>query len=264
MGVTQSCASSSLYRDSVRASFHESSNNAFSVITNYESPVNALKPIQSSSTDVSFNISSGDKQVYYWKLPLEFTGNKLTSYGGNLYYTIRIVRGSDFIPAITDPDVVIENQNDVTILHYRSIFPNITQSYRIPFTEEHWKRSDGKQINRQYFMMVLADIKSIFIRTIHGTTAVAVLSNISLDTASEHGSNERALEVEQCACPQGHIGLSCEGCAPGYTKNQNVLGLCERCNCNGHSDECDPQAGVCLVSVCSFLLNCILVYFFNL
>ena len=26
------------------------------------------------------------------------------------------------------------------------------------------------------------------------------------------------------------------------------LGKCEACNCNGHTDECDPATGQCLVS----------------
>uniref|UniRef100_A0A182JY83 Basement membrane-specific heparan sulfate proteoglycan core protein n=1 Tax=Anopheles christyi TaxID=43041 RepID=A0A182JY83_9DIPT len=51
-----------------------------------------------------------------------------------------------------------------------------------------------------------------------------------------------------CQCPTGHIGLSCEDCAPGYYKGDQgiYLGLCEPCACNGHSDECDPQTGACL------------------
>lgn len=29
--------------------------------------------------------------VYYWQLPIEFLGNKLASYGGDLKYTVRYV-----------------------------------------------------------------------------------------------------------------------------------------------------------------------------
>lgn len=74
---------------------------------------------------------------------------------------------------------------------------------------------------------------------------------MSLDTASERntGSLERALSVEQCECPPGYKGLSCEDCDYGYTRNDDglYLGLCEPCQCNGRSNECDPEIGICQV-----------------
>lgn len=56
--------------------------------------------------------------------------------------------------------------------------------------------------------------------------------------------------MEQCACPQGYRGTSCEECDAGYTRVDEglYLGICEPCNCNGHSTQCDPDSGVCLVS----------------
>lgn len=78
--------------------------------------------------------------------------------------------------------------------------------------------------------------------------------SVSLDTANERntGSLERALEVEQCKCPVGYVGLSCEDCDIGYYRTQNglYLGLCESCECNGHSNECDADTGICYVSSC--------------
>lgn len=261
MGVTQSCTSSSWYRDAVRVSFNQNGHE-FGVITNYESPDIAPISIQSSSYEVAFQIPSGDSQVYYWKLPSIFAGNKLTAYGGHLNYTIRYVPvPGGFMSRNNAPDVVIKSENDVTILHYRhdDISPSSSQSYEVPITDEHWQRSDGNQVNRQHLLMALADVESIFIKATYTTTTEeAALSHVSLDTASEHnrGSFVRASEVEQCSCPQGHIGLSCEDCAPGYTRSDNgiYLGLCERCNCNGHSDECEPETGVCLVRTYLFCI----------
>ena len=76
------------------------------------------------------------------------------------------------------------------------------------------------------------------------------LSEVSLDIAEERNTGQtRAYAVEQCSCPRGYTGLSCEDCDAGYTRSvQGVyLGLCEPCNCNGHSNECDPDSGVCRV-----------------
>ena len=61
---------------------------------------------------------------------------------------------------------------------------------------------------------------------------------------------EKAYAVEMCECPQGYRGLSCEDCDIGFTRGSSGLYLstCEPCNCNGHSNDCDPNSGVCSVS----------------
>lgn len=77
------------------------------------------------------------------------------------------------------------------------------------------------------------------------------LISVSLDIADERNTGlERALAVEQCHCPPGYKGLSCEDCDVGYTRSESgiYLGICERCSCNGHSNECDPETGDCYVS----------------
>lgn len=75
--------------------------------------------------------------------------------------------------------------------------------------------------------------------------------SVSLDIAEDRNTGQnRAVEVEQCACPAGYRGTSCEECEAGYTRVEEglYLGICELCNCNGHSTQCDPELGVCMVS----------------
>ena len=50
------------------------------------------------------------------------------------------------------------------------------------------------------------------------------ISSIKLDTVSARGS-EVAAFVEQCRCPPGYTGLSCEQCAPGYERDQASTSL---------------------------------------
>lgn len=259
-GVTSTCTSSSLYRDSVRASFAPN-RNEFSLITDFEAPEEADQDIQVINNEAIFRNSSGDQDVFFWRLPSRFAGNKITSYGGNLNYSIRYVpTPGGSMSRNNAPDVVIRSENDITILHYRrdEVAPSSLQSYEVPILEEYWQRSDGNAVTRQYLLMALADVSDIFIKATYTTTTdEAALSHVTLDTTSRHytGNNAKAIEVEQCSCPQGHQGTSCEDCAPGFTRTGGgiYLGLCEPCNCNGHSDECDAETGVCHVSLYSIL-----------
>lgn len=253
-GVTQSCTSSSLYRDSVRATF-ASNRHEFGLVTDFESPQEVDQEISTYNNEVSFRGLAGDPDVYFWRLPSRFAGNKITSYGGNLNYTIRYVpTPGGFMSRNNAPDVVIRSFNDITILHYRrdEVVPSNSQSYVVPLLEENWQRIDGNKVNREHLLMTLADVSDIFVKATYTTTTdEAALSQVTLDTASRHftGNNVHASEVEQCSCPIGHEGTSCEDCAPGYKRGRDgiYLGLCEPCDCNGHSDECDAETGVCHV-----------------
>lgn len=109
-------------------------------------------------------------------------------------------------------------------------------------------------INREYFLMALSNIEAIYIKaTYTTTTSEVVLNEISMDTAVSHFTGKpQAFEVEQCVCPEEYTGLSCENCAPGYTRNLEAglyLGNCERCSCNGNSNDCDSETGVCRVGI---------------
>lgn len=81
------------------------------------------------------------------------------------------------------------------------------------------------------------------------------LLHIGLDSAIDprpgyiYRESDYALAVEQCQCPPNYQGLSCEECAPGYYRIQSGPhgGYCVPCQCNGHSNECDVNTGVCLV-----------------
>ena len=60
--------------------------------------------------------------------------------------------------------------------------------------------------------MVLADLERIWCKATPKTkTTKSSISYVVMETASENELNtEPAVEVEQCICPEGYDGLSCE------------------------------------------------------
>lgn len=257
MGVVTQCTSSSLFRDSIRASFVSSQSQAseFSLVSGYNDPTEVVRRLNVENREVAFSNfaeTAGD-ETYYWSLPPTFLGNKLTSYGGNLKYTVRYTpQPSGGASRSSSPDVVFVSGNEITLHHYRqeNLPPSGSQTFTVPIFEDSWQHVDGRTANRPQLLMTLANVTAIYIKATYTTVAEeAGLSKVELDIATEQnfGGNQRAVEVEQCACDKGHQGLSCEDCAPGYYKGDQglYLGLCERCECNGHSDECDSKTGIC-------------------
>lgn len=61
-------------------------------------------------------------------------------------------------------------------------------------------------------MMALADLDEILIRATYSTDMVsASIAGVSMETAvPTYSSLPRALEVEECRCPPGYRGLSCQ------------------------------------------------------
>ncbi|XP_059622285.1 basement membrane-specific heparan sulfate proteoglycan core protein isoform X2 [Phlebotomus argentipes] len=254
MGVARQCMSSNYYRDSIQSTLYRDRSD-FDIIFNYDDPqLGDRESVQVSSYETIFrNVQHDDTEVYYWSLPTRFVGDKVTSYGGVLNYTVRFTpQPGSAMSRNSAPDVVIKSENDITILHFRKdeIRPTAPQSYSVPIIEQHWQRSDGKEVNREHLLMALADVSYIFIKATYTTTTdEAALSQVSLDIAVPKSvqTGGRAYEVEMCQCPQGYTGLSCEDCAPGYKRSDEglYLGLCEPCECHGHSSDCDPVTGVC-------------------
>ena len=81
-----------------------------------------------------------------------------------------------------------------------------------------------------------------------------------MDTSVPRASSGEMIpssSVEQCACPPGYKGLSCENCSPGYTRSTEglYLGLCRPCECSGYSTTCDANTGVCQVNISAFDLT---------
>ncbi|KAM9505208.1 basement membrane-specific heparan sulfate proteoglycan core protein-like isoform 16-T16 [Salvelinus alpinus] len=257
MGVTQQCSSSSHYRDQVSSVFAPGNFQGFALVNRQRTnriSTGFTVEVSTDGTQLSYsNFDYLGQEPHYWQLPGAFQGDKVNSYGGKLKYTISFVAGQRGT-AIEDTDVQIIG-NDITLvarqLWQRGKGTRESRQFELVFREENWRRPDGMPATREHLMMVLADLDDILVRASYYTEMrSSSISEVSMEVAVPNYSGlAQALEVEQCRCPPAYQGLSCQDCAPGYTRTGGglYLGHCELCECNGHSDSCHPETGICTI-----------------
>ncbi|XP_049312046.1 basement membrane-specific heparan sulfate proteoglycan core protein isoform X31 [Bactrocera dorsalis] len=252
-GLTKQCSSSSWYRDQISSSFGRSgAPHGFELIRDYKAAQPSKVNFQQYNSALTFNQQLSPDPLY-WSLPAPFLGDKITAYGGKLSYNLSYnPLPGGLMSRNTAPDVVISGE-DITIIHYRKagVNPSQPSSYSVPIIESAWQRPDGQVVNREHLLMTLSKIDAIYIKATYTTsTKDGQLTQVSLDIATQNNiGTPRAYEVEECRCPVGYIGLSCERCAPGYKRLSEgglYLGVCIQCECNGHSDQCDAETGTCI------------------
>uniref|UniRef100_A0A8C2WMQ1 Heparan sulfate proteoglycan 2 n=1 Tax=Cyclopterus lumpus TaxID=8103 RepID=A0A8C2WMQ1_CYCLU len=256
MGVTQQCSSSTYYRDLVSSVFSPGNFQGFALVNRQRTnriSTGFTVEVSTQGTQLSYtNFDYLGQERHYWQLPEVYQGDKVGSYGGTFKYSISYV--ADPRGTLVDDDSVQIIGNDITLVAYqpwkrRQMGSRETNQFEIVFKEVYWHRPDGMPATREHLMMVLADLDDILIRASYSTEMrSSSIFDISMEVAVPNYSGlAQALEVEQCRCPPGYKGLSCQDCAPGYTRTGGglYLGHCELCECNGHSDSCHPETGIC-------------------
>ncbi|XP_049659348.1 basement membrane-specific heparan sulfate proteoglycan core protein isoform X12 [Accipiter gentilis] len=252
MGIVQHCGSTAYARGTVRTPFGPGNPQGFALVNRQ----------RSTRVGTGFEVELGIPQPrltysrfgelppdsYYWQLPPPYQGDKVGSYGGRLRYTLTYTPGGQGAP-LPDVDIQITG-NDITLVAYQPDLPPRTpQAFEIIFREQYWQRPDGQPATREHLLMALADLDEILIRATYSTsTAASSIADVAMDMAvPPQPGLPPAPEVEECRCPPGYHGLSCQDCAPGYTRTGGglYLGHCELCECNGHSESCHPESGVC-------------------
>ncbi|XP_042733401.1 laminin subunit alpha-2 isoform X5 [Lagopus leucura] len=128
------------------------------------------------------------------------------------------------------------------------------------FTWKHYADDSrpSRVVSREDFLNVLYDVHYILIKATHGNIMrQSRISEISMEVAEGgivSGMTPQANLIEQCDCPLGYSGLSCESCSPGFYRlpvshggriTSQSLGACVVCQCHGHSATCDPETSVC-------------------
>ncbi|KAK5616507.1 hypothetical protein CRENBAI_009395 [Crenichthys baileyi] len=194
--------------------------------------------------------------AYYWNGPEMYLGNKISAYGGNVVFTVSYTTHQQEQVAIrvtSEPDLIIEG-GGMKLIDKRfgqPVYPSSTSTKHIVLLPENFLVSETEQsISRRDFLLVLANVTGLKVRASYSTETSAVyrLHSFSMQVANPFASGKRASAVEMCACPTGYEGLSCETCRPGFRRVHSKLynGLCEPCNCHGHSSHCHEFTGHCL------------------
>lgn len=90
-------------------------------------------------------------------------------------------------------------------------------------------------------MMVLANVESLLIKMLYvdGVERNIELLDISMDSAANQNLGlGSATLVEECRCPPGYRGLSCESCDYGYVRQSSGPWLGR---CVAQEQECRPD-----------------------
>ncbi|XP_067107794.1 laminin subunit alpha-1 [Osmerus mordax] len=205
---------------------------------------------------------------YYWRLPSQYQGNKLLSYGGRLSYSVAFYAEDGTGLANHEPQVLIRGGHLRKLVIYTDLVApdnGVRTRQDVPLTEHQWKYFNSvseKAVSHVDFLSVLSKVEYVIIKASYGTgMQQSRIANITMETAldvedsSEDG--DVASLIESCECPAGYAGLSCQECAPGYYRQpvseldltvsrRPLMQPCVPCRCSNHSLACDTDTGECL------------------
>ncbi|KAM9337101.1 laminin subunit alpha-1 [Symphorus nematophorus] len=206
----------------------------------------------------------------YWRLPPQFEGPQLLSYGGLLSYIVTFYAEDGSGLTNQEPQVLIRGGTLRKLVIYTDMVApgnGIRTRHDIRLTEHQWKYFNSvseKSVSHSDFLSVLSNIEYIIIKASYGTRLQqSRISNITMETAMEVELEERlevrggvARLIESCVCPPGYTGLSCQDCAAGFfrqplselwsqTQKSLFVRPCIPCRCNNHSETCDTETGDC-------------------
>uniref|UniRef100_A0A674KCR5 Heparan sulfate proteoglycan 2 n=1 Tax=Terrapene triunguis TaxID=2587831 RepID=A0A674KCR5_9SAUR len=257
-GITTACHGTSRYRDQIRLRFDTPDDFKGVNVTTPAQP--GTLPLSSTQLQIDptlqeFQLVDLSRRFLahdsFWTLPSQFLGNKVDSYGGYLSFKVRygLARGQS--EPVQKSNVVIVGNGQKLIYRVQvPTQPSVVNQRQIHFIEENWQHESGAPVSRETLLLALQNLESILVQTVYDNKMASVgLSDIAMDTTTmELTSQGVAQGVEECRCPIGYSGLSCERCDARFERVREgpYLGTCSGCNCHGHSSSCDRAFGYCL------------------
>lgn len=230
-----------------------------------------IKPYWDSDKNM-FSVGNYEMQgveSYFWLAPEIYLKNKLSSYGSTFVFTVHwvIMRGDTSGKPTDGPNIIMVGSNGLKIAHGSDSYTERNNTFKINFIENGWyhlsknindivtrfRRNEyvGNGVSREQFLSVISDIKYILLRAKYHTDQI----ESSLENAVLYAGNEKIEDmygkVEKCFCPSGYVGLSCESCDYGFVRittnisSEAEASFCIKCDCNGHSETCNPDTGQC-------------------
>ncbi|EDS37079.1 conserved hypothetical protein [Culex quinquefasciatus] len=165
----------------------------------------------------------------YYKLPYRFKEYQVGSYDGNLQYEIQVDNTSY---SKDQPDIILQGYNATLFYKYKTpLIPGRSNKVVLRIHESNFRHQDGKKASRDDLMIVLAYINLFLIRMYptNGTYAPSS-TDIVMDSSTDlgyHGLGKMD-RIEECRCPHGYRGRSCERCDFGYNRANRYLatGIC--------------------------------------
>ena len=132
--------------------------------------MNDLNIIPQSSGNISIGAYSSFNQPLYFQLPLQFCGDRTSSYGGYLFFSLLTLSAQTPLERKVlsrFPLVQIHAHNKLILdfYEYENYEYALNVSYQIPLHESHWKLHHSNEvISRATLMAALQNIKHIFLR----------------------------------------------------------------------------------------------------
>ncbi|XP_025159598.1 laminin subunit alpha-1 isoform X2 [Harpegnathos saltator] len=206
----------------------------------------------------------------FWLAPQVYSGNRVSSYGSNLTYSVTwvVIRGDNSGKPTVGPNVILVGNNGLRIAYGEEQYSGDRAEISVSLREQGWyhvrddirdiptrlRRTEfrGDPVTKTQMMHVLADLKHLMIRAqYHSGQIEGSLQYAILATGEFSPDGETNNLVEMCECPEGYEGLSCERCTWGYARvvtngtNLQDHHICVKCDCNGHVESCDILMGEC-------------------
>ncbi|KAK7085775.1 Laminin subunit alpha-2 [Halocaridina rubra] len=223
---------------------------------------NQLHVIPGTEGDVTIGSTLLFDAPLYWQLPREFMRDKVLSYNGYLRFRVTSDGGqNNYPPQILESYPLVSLQgNWQLVLEYYPPAISRDGRYEVKLHEDYWRLKNKPQVvTREMMMIALQNIQHILIRATDASDdTTALLQEVTMDIAAEGSpvSSRVALGVEQCFCPPNYSGSSCQNPNIGFYrwhKNNyiqstiiiDLVGESRACNCNGRSETCDRETGVC-------------------